>query len=231
MKKRYLLLPIKPEHLVNILNGKKTIEIRKYMLKCKLPIEVLCYCCKSPQTLLEVIDVGEEMCNGYRNDTGKKIFVRNDKYYFANVNCVDGKTRNVVLDLCGKIVAKFTLKNVDEYESEFCNDDCYESIKLVDRDEEDIAEYYITSNEEENPNNNRLCEESCLTFDEIKKYVGIGINKFYAWHIDDLVIFDDPISLVSPVCRFGNPKTGIAIIKAPQKYCYCEYDEDGFLPF
>lgn len=73
MKKRYLLLPIKPEHLVNILNGKKTLEIRKYIPKC-VPCEVFIYCCKAPQTLLEVIDDGEEIMYDEYNDTGKKIF-------------------------------------------------------------------------------------------------------------------------------------------------------------
>lgn len=207
MKK--ILLSIRPEHVVNILNGKKTIEIRKYIPKCKLPCEVYVYCCKSPQTLLEVIDVGENIMYDYCNDTGKKIFVKNDKYWFVNIKCVDGKIRNVVLDLCGKVVAKFTLKYVDEYEAEFCDDDCYESIKLVDRDEEDITEYYITSNEEKNPSDNILCKDSCLTFDEIKKHVGIGINTFYAWHIDDLVIFDKPKEL-----------SKYSVKRAPQKYCY-----------
>jgi len=41
-----ILMSIRPQHLVNILNGKKTIEIRKTMPKCALPIDVYIYCTK-----------------------------------------------------------------------------------------------------------------------------------------------------------------------------------------
>lgn len=111
-----ILLPIRPEHVVNILNGKKTIEIRKSIPKCDLPCEVYIYCCKAPQTLLEVIDVDEEIYGDYRNNTGKKVFVKNYKYWFTNIKCVDGKIRNVVLDLCGKVVAKFILNEAEKFD-------------------------------------------------------------------------------------------------------------------
>lgn len=176
-----ILLPIKPEHVVNILNGKKTIEIRKYIPKC-VPCEVLIYCCKAPQTLLEVIDIDEEIYGDYRNDTGKKIFVKNYKYWFINIKCVDGKIRNVVLDLCGKVVAKFTLNTFDDLS------------KYADRFKDNF--FYET------------LEKACVNTEYLQRYTH---NKptLYAWHIDNLVIFDKPKEL----SEYG-------VKRAPQKYCY-----------
>ena len=34
-------------------------------------------------------------------------------------------------------------------------------------------------------------EQSCLTYDEVAKYIGIN-NNGYAWHISDLVIYGEP---------------------------------------
>ena len=44
--KKAILISIKPEWLCKILNGEKTIEIRKTAPKCELPIEVYIYCTK-----------------------------------------------------------------------------------------------------------------------------------------------------------------------------------------
>lgn len=41
-----ILISIKPKYVAKILNGEKTIEIRKTMPKCELPIEVYIYCSK-----------------------------------------------------------------------------------------------------------------------------------------------------------------------------------------
>ena len=41
-----ILISIKPKYVADILNHKKTIEIRKTMPKCDLPIDVYIYCCK-----------------------------------------------------------------------------------------------------------------------------------------------------------------------------------------
>lgn len=43
---RSVLISIKPEWTAKILNGEKTIEIRKTMPKCELPIDVYIYCTK-----------------------------------------------------------------------------------------------------------------------------------------------------------------------------------------
>ena len=46
MSKKAILISIKPKYVAKILNGEKTIEIRKTMPKCDLPIDVYIYCTK-----------------------------------------------------------------------------------------------------------------------------------------------------------------------------------------
>ena len=49
-----ILISIKPKYVADILNGKKTIEIRKTMPKCDLPIDVYIYCSKNGELNYEL---------------------------------------------------------------------------------------------------------------------------------------------------------------------------------
>lgn len=80
-----ILISIKPEWVAKILNGEKTIEIRKTMPKCDLPVDVYIYCTKGKDKL-EYCDINEGCWSA--NDGGD--------YYN------------------GKVVAKFTLNKVEE---------------------------------------------------------------------------------------------------------------------
>lgn len=86
-----ILMSIKPEWVAKILNGEKTIEIRKTAPKCELPIEVYIYCTKGGRTInlpweFPVYKEGDE-------------FVTDAKFENGN----------------GKVVAKFTLRMVAEF--------------------------------------------------------------------------------------------------------------------
>lgn len=181
-----ILLPVKPEWLVKILNGEKTIEIRKTMPKCDLPIDVYLYCCKSKKN---------------------HLFLPPEYFIFP-----DDETSQPYCDikpildidemLDGKVVAKFTLNKVDDlsrYAYNFKDNFFYE-----------------------------ILNKACVNTNYLQKYTK---NKpiLFAWYIDNLQIFDKPISLTEN--DFGNPETNIAITKAPQSWCYCIYDESGFMPF
>ena len=74
-----ILISIKPKYVADILNGKKTIEIRKTMPKCDLPITVYIYCTKD-----------------------------NDRFVWQNENMRCEEYMN------GKVVAKFTVRKVEE---------------------------------------------------------------------------------------------------------------------
>ena len=96
----------------------------------------------------------------------------------------------------GKVGLKFVCDEITEYESEFWDDETYENIKKVihttDWDGYPEIDYnFIAENGEENS----LCKSSCLTWEELRNYIGQGINTFHAWHITDLVIYDKPKEL------------------------------------
>lgn len=85
-----ILMSIRPEWVAEILNGKKTIEIRKTAPKCELPIEVYIYCTKGGLPL--------EYIEGH----GLSLSIYNPQSYKPK-------------DLRGKVVAKFTLRKVEKF--------------------------------------------------------------------------------------------------------------------
>ena len=92
-----ILISIKPKWVAKILNGEKTIEIRKTMPKCDLPIDVYIYCTKEDTLSILTINCKDTFTIG-------KDFILNDFGYLNSG--YEGK---------GKVVAKFTLNKVDRY--------------------------------------------------------------------------------------------------------------------
>lgn len=182
------MISIKPEWVEKILNGDKTIEIRKTMPKCELPIKCYIYCTK-----------GKNLVNEFGE------FIANNKCY-----CYP--------ELNGKVVAEFTLNAVDEF-------------KVF---ENGTVQYW----------NYHDLEKSCLTYDEISNYV--GRNKIgYAWHIDDLKIYNTPKELSEFYKKYtlshddfvfalynGTQtyneylKYQCSLKKPPQSWCYVEVQDD-----
>ena len=110
------------------------------------------------------------------------------------------------LRLNGKVVAKFTLRKVEE-------------IKFDDKD---------------------IQKQACLTEEELFDYLFDNtpyhedMKKGYAWHIDNLVIFDKPKELSEfkqPRDSYGkvnwnaNDYYYTELTKAPQNYCYIETED------
>ena len=79
-----------------------------------------------------------------------------------------------------------------------------------------------------------LCHYSCLTIEELRKYIGSGINEFYGWNISDLVIYDKPknlgefrkyIGMFDGATEKELEELGILdtrIKRPPQSWCYVE---------
>ena len=97
-----IMISIQPQWVEKILNGKKTIEIRKTMPKCELPCKVYIYCTKprkwwrysscgytSDELLWKTKDK-IKMCDGF-------------EFYYDIQDCI-------VIN--GKVIAEFTLNNV-----------------------------------------------------------------------------------------------------------------------
>lgn len=101
----------------------------------------------------------------------------------------------------GKVIGEFVCNNIDKYTAEFVNVGyCYEDIRICVQDTEDDedTEIILTSNTYDETDDCFLCKQSCLSFNEIKKYVSngkTGFFDFYGWHIADLKIYDTPKEL------------------------------------
>lgn len=179
-----ILISIKPEWVKEILNGKKTIEIRKTAPKCDLPIEVYIYCTKGGRMELEEVLDGQYSLCAYHPESYKPKDIR------------------------GKVVAKFTLREVTQYING----------NNVTKD----SGYMFGDAEREG-----VYEKACLSYEAAEKYC--PDESFYAWHISDLVIFDKPKEL----SEFKTYKTynlgdlhncHLSLTKAPQSFMFIEVD-------
>jgi len=194
-----ILISIKPKWVAKILNGEKTIEIRKTcpnQLRGDTPvkpepIDVYIYCTKGKSLI-------------YTDGTDGKGDYVDYKYYES----YKGDKNDIG---SGKVVAKFTLNNVEEI-NRYC------AGKGI-------------SYKTETLNDIELCDKSCLDIIEIDHY--LYFKKGYAWHIDNLVIFDKPRELSEfeqckeKKCPYSLPchKTCHSLkslTKAPQSWCYVE---------
>ena len=161
-----ILISIKPEWVAKILNGEKTLEIRKTApkdwadyLSGKTKVK------PTPKTVYIY-------CTEPHAEEVLSLFVPDVRSYFGGraVEFIERKrvdNPDMRWSICnGKVVAKFTLREVDEV--------CIAPFG------EEITEYEET-----------LCSKSCLSLGELVKYLRDGMFG-YAWHISDLVIFDEP---------------------------------------
>lgn len=97
----------------------------------------------------------------------------------------------------GKVIGSFICDKITGYESEFWDDDTYERIQEP-WEPSDFAEYgeyeydTIGENGEFYGKGIELSKQSCLSWNELRKYVGQGLKDFYGWHIIDPKLFDEP---------------------------------------
>lgn len=92
-----ILISIRPEWVAKILNGEKTIEVRKSVPKCELPVDVYIYCTKGHNESHPLPGTQE----------GRKLVFGNHMVYY------DEYTMNGT-PLNGNVVAKFTLRKVEK---------------------------------------------------------------------------------------------------------------------
>jgi predicted transcriptional regulator len=197
-----ILMSIKPENLINILNHNKTLELRK-----SVPTNfigwVYLYCTKAkPYLAFESVDYDDSFGHS-ATDCGYSIQ--------NNIDDFD-KLESEILN--GKIEGRFWF---DEYikliniEGQGYKDDDYAII-----DNENQA-HYVWQDED-------FFKKSCLEDEvEVSNY-GNG-KDLYAWHIKNLEIFDKPMELSEfSYCMFG--KVGNMVYhpnylsKAPQSWQY-----------
>ena len=177
-----VLISVKPKYCQLIANGRKTIEIRKTVPfkghhktsngKCSeflTPFKCYIYCSKS---------------NG------------NDVNNLLEIHSPSGK----IFKANGTVIGEFVCNKITSYEAELWDDNTFERIQEV-YEPDDFIEYgeyeykTVASNDNTNWKDNILCQESCLSIEELRKFIGTGINSFYGWHISELKIYDKPKEL------------------------------------
>lgn len=153
-----ILISIQPQFVEKILNGAKTIEIRKTMPKCELPCKVYIYCTKGKTTIDYIERKGE--LDWFGDIAEKTLIITSPKY-----KSMSGKL--------GKVVAGFTLNKVDKFHIPCEAKYLYDAL---------------------NSKNENILKQSCLDIEEILKYLK---DKYYgyAWHIDNLKIYNKPKEL------------------------------------
>jgi predicted transcriptional regulator len=162
-----ILISIKPEWVDKILNGKKTIEIRKTAPNCKLPIDVYIYCTK-------------------KQPYGRSLI----KYQYCNEFYIDDRTHNLFDEIInGKIAAKFTLNKIDKIDDDpdigaftYAPDGSVLPFDMIEFN--DILR-------------EKACVDGYENLDEYLGFIGdsYNLNTAYLWYIDDLEIFDKPREL------------------------------------
>lgn len=167
-----ILISIQPKWCELIASGKKTIEVRKTRPKFETPFKCYIYATK-PKTRSHPARIYNSYIMPESGECGS-----------------------------GKVIGEFICDRIDEYECLFVNDDCLETVYLIDR--EDCDSKYcpdrtlIWSNEGDNYNFNpddEIIKGYRVSYKELKKYIGYGFNTFYVWHITDLKIYDKPKEL------------------------------------
>lgn len=206
-----VLISIQPKWCELIASGKKTVEVRKTKPKFEATFKCYIYCTSS--------NVHECLM---QNEGGVTLI------YACNYKTaipIGGNISN------GKVIGEFMCRDITEYEGEFWDDETQETIKKVihttDSDGYPELDYSFIA---ENGKENSLCKSSCLTWEELRNYIGQGINTFYGWHISDLVIYDKPKELSefrsynvkASIDESGYPMPTHEITRPPQSWCYVE---------
>ena len=232
MEDKTLLITIKPQHLCNILNGIKTIEIRKNKNLANAVKKIMaengecrikCVCSKSNEFDL--------------NNDNKKWFCLNKKSYFYSPENLNADYYN------GKVVCEIVVDSVDDIVMGFCP----RTRNMPIEDQEDELQT-IDFEEKE------LCKKACLTKDELHDYFNSVFEKSnnwwneifgYALHIKSVIPYEKPKELkefykagyhdalheswneIESSKYFGkelieNIRSDYRMTTAPQNFCYVE---------
>ena len=212
-----MIIVVSPTECANLLNGDLSVLVRKINPRCKLPVDAYIYCKEGKPYLYDC----------------KEIYLGKDdhRHYISKV-CCNQKAKDL---LNGKVVAKVTLNKVEPLK--------WHRTTGIDLDYYKVV--YELDNEYE------LVKQSCLSHGDIEKYLQVKdkcnyrwhFDLGYAWHIDNLEIFDKPKDLFDfrvwnryecDTCpyyiKFGiddclyssHPKCLVPLINTPKTFCYIE---------
>ena len=222
-----IMISVRPKWVAKILNGEKTIEIRKTMPKCDLPIDVYIYCTKE-KILGNLI-----MCKSKEHI---ELFGEN-----AVIGINKGFIEKEDINLQGKVVAKFTLNKIVPIVMQKGATHGYGNKGYIGYGYCDKGNFKFMFDMEKETcleHNEELCKYlnngknlSNIIYHELEAKVGC------AWHIDNLEIFDTPkeLSEFKKPCyvfaqkisgEYGGVCMGEKLTKAPQSWQFIEVEDD-----
>lgn len=186
MDNKAIMQSVRPKWCELIAAGQKTIEVRKSKPKLETPFKCYIYCTNT-KTIGDFI-----LCKSKEN---AKLFG-----YNAAKDINKGFAKKEDIQLKGKVIGEYVCYDITKYTTEFHpSDELFQGIwkQIIDEESGDEYEYgnIVTCNDFDNPDNCDICKRSCLSFEEIKNYIGYGDHEFYAWHISNLKIYDEPKEL------------------------------------
>lgn len=208
--KKSIIISIKPKWVEKILNGEKTIEIRKSIPKCELPIDVYIYCTKGKPFLM----VGRNDNKTYLDNGGEESVYSPNHNYIGN----------------GKIVAKFTLNKVDKISNcgscfEIVNESYAYTNAIGNRsclDFNDMKKYL------NNGNGYAWHIENLQFFDK-----PMELSEFCKGNYEQIIDHLQTVGCDSVYCPHLNDEGCdimycpiLKIKKAPQSWCYCYKEKE-----
>lgn len=171
MNTKAVLISIKPKWCKLIMDGQKTVEIRKSRPKIETPFKCYIYCTENKDT-----------------------------HDLLELHTNDGKIKKMNGKVIGEFVCDRISEYEMEWHGGYA-EDTYQDIRGIyyDGDLEREVEVLVASNEMSKDELDKcyLLADSCLSFDDIGKYVcgkDFGYHTFYGWHISELKIYDTPKS-------------------------------------
>lgn len=164
-----LIISIQPQWIEKILNGEKTTEIRKTMPKCELPCKVYIYCTKPKKWFR--YSSHSYTSNEFLWKAKDKVKMCDGFEFYNESDCIT---------LNGKVVAEFTLNKITKHEKNFL--DC----------EEMLCYNFKTCDVKKSGFETDIF--GLVDFDNFVEDYGKG-KTLFAWHIDNLKIYDRPKEL------------------------------------
>lgn len=190
-----VMISIQPQWVERILTGKKTIEIRKTKPNINLPCKVYIYETKGREFPFSV-----KIDTIARDDNARWLDCKRGMPPIRTRVNSKGVEIPYIAYGKAKVVAEFTLnkitthkKNFIDFEDNLCYNFKVRDVKNAGFDTDAL---------------------DLLDFDRFIENYGKG-KPLYAWHIDNLIIYDKPKDLGEFVCR--KP-----LKKPPQSWCYVE---------
>ncbi len=213
--KKAILLCVKPEWLVKILNGEKTVEFRKVIPNCDLPIDVYLYCCKSNPQILTAHKDGKRipMVKGWKRELRKEYGIN------------------------GKIVGKFTLNKTEKV---WWGAETLSEHELKDKYNRHLEKMSVYFRKLACMSFDDLLDYAIVH--ATKRRNNVVTNPLIAFYIDNLVVFDKPMELGMncPLrvirkklvdCGMDCPpyydEVESGLTKPPQSWCYVYEKEWG----